>query len=385
MATSAMRVATQREKVAQMDDRNRALCFALRNPPEGHPKTKLAEIVRQKLVRKKDGTVPSVGAINEAARDFHKERAPRGRQEGWRKTSKAEDRQLVKTFHKVRPPGHGVTSRRLHRALPAKIREKIGKRTVIRRLAEKGFTPREKLRKQDFSVAQRRKRVRFGTDHEDWLAETWKSECQACADIKEFTWYPADMRPRFDELKAPWTYMNDTERKLEAFQRPKKWFPKKEWSKVKKQKVFGITTSSGKQLCFLVPKPYSTALWAEDIRTKVAPFLKSTFRSNTSYTILLDGEKLLHGPEAKAAMISSNIKVFPNWPGYSPDLNPQENVWAWCEPDLRKHEKLRDTFETFQERLMSTCSSYTDGHKLIAGMPKRMRKLIDRDGRNIGK
>ena len=83
--------------------------------------------------------------------------------------------------------------------------------------------------------------------------------------------------------------MSDAERAQEAFQRPKKWFPKQEWAKVKKQKVFGITTSTGKQLCFLVPKPYSTALWAEDIKNKVGPFLRRAFPSKTSYTILLDG------------------------------------------------------------------------------------------------
>jgi hypothetical protein len=372
-------------KVARMDLRNRALCFTLRNPPEGHAVTKFDDIVRKKLVRKTDGTTPSVSAIKKAADDFHKERAPVGRKKGWRKTTKAEDKKLLLTFHKVRPPGHGVTSRKVHRALPLKIKKKICKRTVIRRLAEKGFTPREKLHKKDFSVAQRKKRVKFGKNHEDWSTAQWKSQCQACADIKEFTWYPVDMRPRFHELKAPWTYMSDTERNQEAFQRPKKWFEKKEWAKVKKQRVFGITTSRGDQLCFLLPKPYSTALWAEDIKTKVAPFLKRVFPARRSCTVLLDGEKLLHGPEAKAAMKVGKMAVFPNWPGYSPDLNPQENVWAWCEPDLRKHEKMHDTFETFQKRLLTTCKSYTDGHKLIAGMPKRMRLVIDREGRNIGK
>ena len=55
----------------------------------------------------------------------------------------------------------------------------------------------------------------------------WESECQACADFKEFTWYPVDMRPTFERLKAPWTYMTDAERKQVEFQRPKRWFPKK--------------------------------------------------------------------------------------------------------------------------------------------------------------
>ena len=83
-------------------------------------------------------------------------------------------------------------------------------------------------------------------------------------------------------------------------------------------------------------------------------------------------------------MREGGVKVFPKWPGFAPDLNPQENVWAWTEPDLRKGEKLRDTFETFQQRFLKTCKAYPDGRKLIAGMPKRMRLVIDKDGANIG-
>ena len=222
---------------------------------------------------KTDGTVPGISAIKKAADTFHDEKSPVGRKLGWRKTTKAEDKKVSSTFHKVRLKGHGVTARRVHRALLKKVRNKIGKRTVIRRLAAKGFTPMVKLRKQDFSVALRKKRVLFGKEHEGWTSATWESECQGCGDFKDFTWYSMDMRPTFARLTALWTYMTAEERKQVEFQRPKQWFPKKEWAKVKKQKVFGLTTSTGAQLCFLVPKPYSTILWAADIK-KVVPFRK---------------------------------------------------------------------------------------------------------------
>ena len=44
---------------AKMDLANRALCFAYRNPPKGMPKMKYEDL--QKLVRKTDGSIPSVG------------------------------------------------------------------------------------------------------------------------------------------------------------------------------------------------------------------------------------------------------------------------------------------------------------------------------------
>ena len=82
-----------------------------------------------------------------------------------------------------------------------------------------------------------KKRVAFGIKYQAWSAQKWKGELQAVGDIKEFTYYPKALKARFYRLRAPWTYMTEAEKKKPAFQRPKKWFAKKEWQKVKKQKV----------------------------------------------------------------------------------------------------------------------------------------------------
>ena len=48
-------------------------------------------------------------------------------------------------------------------------------------------------------------------------------------------------------------------------------------------------------------------------------------------------------------MREASITVLPDWPKYSPDLNPQENVWPIAENILRAKEKDTDSFETFQK------------------------------------
>ena len=60
------------------------------------------------MVTKLDGTVPTPAAISKAASEFGTEKKKRGRKLGQNKTSKAEDRAIMKTFHKLRPPGQGV-------------------------------------------------------------------------------------------------------------------------------------------------------------------------------------------------------------------------------------------------------------------------------------
>ena len=91
------------------------------------------------MIKKKCGKKrPTLQAISFAAKTYLKVKKKRGRKVGQRKTTKKEDRKIMKTFHKLRPPGHGIDSRTLRLGLPKKIKKKISRKTVGRRLAEKG-------------------------------------------------------------------------------------------------------------------------------------------------------------------------------------------------------------------------------------------------------
>ena len=87
-----------------MDEPTRAMCHALRHPGPGLKPAKLSDI--QKLVAKKDGrSKPSLAAISKAAAFYKDLKAKRGRKLGQRATSKAEDKKIMQTFKKLRPPG----------------------------------------------------------------------------------------------------------------------------------------------------------------------------------------------------------------------------------------------------------------------------------------
>ena len=231
-----------------------------------------------------------------------------------------------KQSKKIHAPGHYVDSNAIHKALPKKLQKKIKRRTIIRRLAAKGYLPEKKLNKTDPDVATKQKRYRWCMKHRAKSSQQWKAELQAIGDFKEFTYYPQDLQPKFSQLRSPWTYMTKAEKRTGPFLRPKKWFPKKLWKKTKKQKLFAMTTSNGKVLAFLVPKPFSAEQWAVLVRQKIAPFLKKSFPGKTSFQVLLDGEKLLHSPVSKAAMRMEGMSVLPGWSPRSPELSPQENV-----------------------------------------------------------
>ena len=365
---------------AQMDEATRNLCYKLRHPGAGQKPMKFLDMIRIYKIKKKDGSTPKTQAISSIVSKFRDFKRKRGRKNGSLKTTPAENKKILQTFHKLRPPGHGIDSNALHRGLPAVLKKKIARRTVIRRLGDKGYFAQEKESKTDLGVSTTKKRLVFCKKHKDKTCEDWKQCLHAVGDMKEFTWYPRELQPKFKKLRSRWTFMTAKEKKKPAFQRPRRWFPKREYKLVKKYKVFGFTASDGKSLVFPVPSPWDADVWAVLVKKKLQPWLQKVFPGKTSFTILLDGEKLLRAPAAKRAYAAANITLLGPWPGYSPELNPQEHVWSRAEPELRLLENGRDSFKTWPKKVFKACRMYTGGHKLVGSMAKKVRDCLARDG-----
>ena len=77
---------------------------------------------------------------------------------------------------------------------------------MIRRLAREGYKPEVKISKNDPGPALMKKRLKFAKKYFSWDASDWKSNLQAVGDFKDFIWYPRELKPRFNKLRAPWTY-----------------------------------------------------------------------------------------------------------------------------------------------------------------------------------
>ena len=84
-------------------------------------------------------------------------------------------------------------------------------------------------------------------------------------------------------------------------------------------------------------------------------------------------------------MTSQSITVLPGWPKYSPDINPQENVWKGAEVGLRKleDEDGDESFEAFQKNVLKAVKSVPGSANLISSMTRRMKEVIEAQGAMI--
>ena len=85
-------------------------------------------------------------------------------------------------------------------------------------------------------------------------------------DCKDFTHYPPSLMPKFRRVRARKTYMKKTERFKPGFLRPKHWFRKEDWKKIKKVKIFGLTCSNGCSWAVQCPTPWNQKAFAKLIK-----------------------------------------------------------------------------------------------------------------------
>ena len=74
------------------------------------------------------------------------------------------------------------------------------------------------------------------------------------------------------------------------------------------------------------------------------------------------------------------MQALPGWPSYSPDLNPQENVWSWIEEALREKERATDSFAVFVQKLLAVARRYPGAEALIPSMSKRVEAVLAAGG-----
>ena len=181
---------------------------------------------------------------------------------------------------------------------------------------------------------------------------------------------------------ARFAYMTPGEKMTKKLTIPKQWFRGAEYKKTKKAQVFGAVMTNGTSWATAVEPPFTSEKFCRLV-SKLAPALKRAFPKRSTFTILIDNEKVMHTREAKAELAKHGIKALPQWPPHSPDLNPQENVWPGVEKRMRREApKGSESLEAFTKR----CVAYLKGlakescKNYIKSMPSRIEDCLTKKG-----
>jgi len=96
---------------------------------------------------------------------------------------------------------------------------------------------------------------------------------------------------------------------------------------------------------------------------------------------LMQDNATSHKAEYTQKKLGRVVKLLPNWPAQSPDLNPIENVWSWMETELSRmppassKSRLKDQLLSVWDTLsLSTIQS------LIQSVPNRLKAVIHKQG-----
>jgi len=86
--------------------------------------------------------------------------------------------------------------------------------------------------------------------------------------------------------------------------------------------------------------------------------------------------------DVKDWILNNNVKVLPNWPSQSPDLNPIEHLWSELERQIRRCPKNMKNFNELESALQEEWSKITNDvlMKLIESMPRRIEAVIENNG-----
>ena len=115
------------------------------------------------------------------------------------------------------------------------------------------------------------------------------------------------------------------------------------------------------------------------LEDEMIPTYRKFKRSNKNITYQHDNDPKHKSKLTITFLKRKNINVI-EWPSYSPDLNPIENVWSILKMRVKKRNPINETelHKFIEEEWYGIESSILNN--LFNSMPKRLRQVIENKG-----
>jgi uncharacterized coiled-coil protein SlyX len=251
---------------------------------------------------------------------------------------------------------------------PRRIKRKLGldvsSRTIDRRLIEVGLFGRVAQHKKKFSEEEKHKRLSFAEGYKGWTAEQWM--LVVFADEKIFWgagfWGQVFVRRPKGEALNP-AYCVDSDPHPE------------------KVNVWGCFCGKGLGYCYIFNENMNGDLLKGILGTHLieSAELHYDVEHAEQWWFLQDNDPKHKSNLVRTWLFNNGIQCI-DFPPYSPDLNPIENLWA----DLARRVEVFqcETMEELQDIVAEQWKETDQGYlrSLARSMPERCQAVIDAQG-----
>ena len=241
--------------------------------------------------------------------------------------------------------------------------EDVSVSTVKRRLIEAGLPGRVARHTFQLTDEHKRKRKSFAEGYKRWTADDW------CGVI-------------FSDEK---TFLGEGRSGQRWVRRPVGEASNPAYSVPEKPHPVGVPAWA----CFSAQGPgymamYEGSLKAADLRGILRDYLIPTYREQFPDApirwLLWDNDPGRHMSVLVKNFLHTQGITCLDFPPYSPDLNPIENLWA--DMDKRMQDSLADSKDEMEQLVQETWAATTSEQcsKLARSMPHRIAQVIERKG-----
>jgi transposase len=240
----------------------------------------------------------------------------------------------------------------------------VSRMTIDRRLQEAGLFGRVARHKRDYTEEEVRKRLSFANGYKNWTKEMWEKVLfsdEKCFYGKGFCGRVWVRRPIGEALNPEYC--------VHKVSHPVK------------VNVWACFCAAGVGYCHIFNETLDGSLLKDILADNLVPSaqLHFSFDPPEQWFLLHDNDKKFTSDIVKAQLHRTGVTTI-DFPPYSPDLNPMENLWNSIAREVEKYncdtiEKLQDViadeWEKIDKNLMQS---------LVHSMPTRCKAVIDAKG-----
>ena len=253
---------------------------------------------------------------------------------------------------------------------PRQIKRKlcldVSRNTIDRRLQEAGLFGRVARHKRDYSEAEVRKRLSFAEGYKNWTAADWEKVLfsdEKCFYGKGFCGRTWVRRPVGEALNPDYC--------VTKIAHPVK------------VNVWASFCASGQGYCHIFNEKLDKHLYKRILAANLLPSAALHFHASPpaveQWYFLQDNDPKHTSGVVQQWLHNAGVSVI-DFPPYSPDLNPTENLWAAMARAVEQHQC--DTMEELQDVVAAEWDKIDVEYMrtLAHSMPKRCQAVIDAQG-----